>query len=72
MIKKLTAGIFPCQLKKNVFNMKIGTHGFVQPIINEKSVIWNGEKTTFDFIFSVNQDFEGVVFFVMLAEISFN
>lgn len=52
--------------------MKIGTQGFVRENSNEKSTLWNGEKTTFDFVFSLNQDFDGIVFHVMLDEISVN
>lgn len=64
MTIKPSTGIYSCQLKKTICNMKIGTKGFIIENPNEKS--------TFDFIFSLNQDFDGIVFYAMLNEISFN
>lgn len=63
--------MYPCRLKKSLPNLRIGTQGYVKLIPNSDVILCNDEQTTADFIFSLNQDFDGVIFHVMLNEVQF-
>lgn len=71
MITEPPIDMYPCRLKKSLPNLRIGTQGYVKLIPNSDVILCNVEQTTADFIFSLNQDFDGVIFHVMLNEVQF-